>query len=545
MARPTTRQGSRKVQFSKKVPADLREKARGKRLPLRVGNEVRTVKVGEKVSVSTRTADPIEGNRRHADLTQQVEAFFESLRQAPKPLSIKQQFAFAGAMRAFVIEMFDEDPLRADEWRSMRPVALRLLNEDLVDQRPFKVGEKVTWETVEGSKAVIDYFKPTINHVAVRSGIWPAEDDFELLTPKMIAAMDEAAEISMRKAEGDYSPDAGASRYPELLQVKEQVREPEERLSITDLFDSWSEMHIGAGKAEGTIADYAGKIASLKDFLCHDDAQRVIVNDVWRWANHLSEAKKLSARTINGKYVAAVGAVFEAARRSGKLDANPAKGVRLTPPRPRKVRNKGYSTDEAVRILKAALAAPSTLSARWSPWNKSAIRWGPWICAHTGCRITEAMQLRKEDLLLEEGVLCLRITPEGGSVKSGHFRLVPVHQQLLDLGLEEFFKRSAEGALFFEPQQTDAEAHKAAQNAGDKIRDWIKCDPSLKVPHVQPNHAWRHRFKSEAIDVGMDDRLSKALMGHADTNVSSSYGRNSMKALQRAIGLMRRYETGL
>ena len=42
----------------------------------------------------------------------------------------------------------------------------------------------------------------------------------------------------------------------------------------------------------------------------------------------------------------------------------------------------------------------------------------------TGARINEITQLRREDLLVEAGVPCIRITPDAGSVKTDNFRIV-------------------------------------------------------------------------------------------------------------------------
>ncbi|UPJ47937.1 hypothetical protein IVB30_32940 [Bradyrhizobium sp. 200] len=47
------------------------------------------------------------------------------------------------------------------------------------------------------------------------------------------------------------------------------------------------------------------------------------------------------------------------------------------------------------------------------------------IAAYTGCRIAEALQLRKEDIRKEAGRHIFDLNPLAGSIKSGMYRLVP------------------------------------------------------------------------------------------------------------------------
>jgi integrase len=42
--------------------------------------------------------------------------------------------------------------------------------------------------------------------------------------------------------------------------------------------------------------------------------------------------------------------------------------------------------------------------------------------------------------------------------------------------------------------------------------------------HFVPNHSWRHRFKSEARRVRMEEEVHDALTGHSEGRVSRDYG---------------------
>jgi hypothetical protein len=53
---------------------------------------------------------------------------------------------------------------------------------------------------------------------------------------------------------------------------------------------------------------------------------------------------------------------------------------------------------------------------------------------------------------------------------------------------------------------------------------------------AQPNHAWRHRFKSISRNAGFDPRVVDAIQGHAPRTSGGNYGDVSVEAMaHRAI----------
>lgn len=130
----------------------------------------------------------------------------------------------------------------------------------------------------------------------------------------------------------------------------------------------------------------------------HDDARKVTPEEIALWCDDLRHSKNISGRTVSQKYLAAAKVVFAIAMEKRKLTVNPAAGARVRYSKPQRTRSPGFTDAEAKTILKAALAHPDTLGRR-SDLSKRAIRWGPWICAFTGARIGEVMQLRSEDSL--------------------------------------------------------------------------------------------------------------------------------------------------
>ncbi len=202
--------------------------------------------------------------------------------------------------------------------------------------------------------------------------------------------------------------------------------------------------------------------------------------------------------------------------------------------KPQRTRPKGFTDDEAKAILTASLRDPETLG-RMAEHNKQAVRWVPWICAYTGARVGEITQLRREDLIVEYGICCLRITPEAGTVKGGGYRTVPVHSHLIEQGLVEFIVSRPEGPIFFVPDADNDDPVKRASNAGKKVCKWVRKSAGVTDPRVQPNHGWRHRFKTLARDADMPHEYMNAIQGHAGGKAADDYGENTMKALYREI----------
>lgn len=73
------------------------------------------------------------------------------------------------------------------------------------------------------------------------------------------------------------------------------------------------------------------------------------------WRNSLRDAG-LSTKTIGGKYLAAIRAVMTWAFDEHRLPANPMASVRQKIAKSVRLRERGYTTTEAKRILDAALS---------------------------------------------------------------------------------------------------------------------------------------------------------------------------------------------
>lgn len=311
--------------------------------------------------------------------------------------------------------------------------------------------------------------------------------------------------------------------------------------TITGLYELWKRDHVANGKAAKTVAEYKQKVDAFVAFLGHDDATRVTHGDVATFCDNLRHEQNLSAKTVNGKYLATIRTIYRLGKEKAVVFEDPTANAKVRVPKETRERSKGFTDEEARAILSAALDDPTKLG-RMAEHNKLAIRWVPWICAYTGARAGEIAQLRKEDFLREHGFDFIVITPEAGSVKTAQYRKVPLHLHLIDMGLLDFVKTHPGGPLFYVPNdRKKSNGHKTSDNTRAKVGEWVRDVVGVQDKRIQPNHAWRHRFKTTARDVDIPQRYMDAIQGHDDGSASADYGENTMKALYREIQKLPRY----
>ncbi len=349
----------------------------------------------------------------------------------------------------------------------------------------------------------------------------------------------EALTRMLERDEGNYS---GEPRDP-LLRPKPDPDREMPPVPLRELFRDYIAARSALGKHQDGGANWEPVLSHLIAFLGHDDARRIRKSDLIRWRDRLLEEGK-SPKTIAGKYLAAVRALLRWAHENDRLPSNEAQSVRQEMPRRIRARESGFTDKEATRILRVCLNYEPSSSRRAinaeQPHITAAKRWVPLLLAHTGARTNEITQVRKEDFRHEAGRLIMRITPAAGSVKTGHFRDVPIHQQIIDLGFLDFLSDHESGPLFH--SATDPkDFHVAAQATGSALARWLRRQ-GLIPKGVQANYGWRHRFKTLGRELGISDRVLDAIQGHAGRTTGDHYGDVTLAAKITAIDRFPSYD---
>lgn len=303
--------------------------------------------------------------------------------------------------------------------------------------------------------------------------------------------------------------------------------------SIRALFKACRKAKTGGTGDDRTTEAYKRPIESLIEFLGADDVTLVTNRRLSEWLSHLQFEQGLSPKTVNGRYLTTVKSTLKWAGNHGYIEPISITAS-VTVPKKRLTREQGYTADEAARVLQFAHAYRRPEDARESEQLSAAKRWAPWLVHFTGARIGEITQLRKQDIMTRDGITFLRITPAAGTTKTGLFRDVPLHRQLIKQGFPKFVEDAADGPLFYPTREGEQDAVKSAETISNRLGKWLKV-ADLVPEEVAPLHGFRHAFKTNARIHGLSDRVADAIQAHASRTAGDMYGDMTIEVKKREI----------
>lgn len=472
------------------------------------------------VKKSLKTHDPADAKIKHAQVAAEIEMRWKALRAKPEPLSQRQIIALAGLAYREIMGLGENEP-----------------------------GETVIWDHVlrihraarENGK-LEQWIGPTVDDLLQRQGIKVDDATRQRLIDEIDKAHVQASERLKAYSEGDYRPDPDADRFPEWRAAGTGMLSKPVAHSLTGLVEDWWREAKASGTKISTYESYRNTMAKFVAFLGHDDVARVIAEDVIRFKDHRlaqinpKSGKPISAKTVKDSDLSGLRAVFGWAVGNKRMIVNPAAGVTLKIGKRPRLRPKGFTDAEAVALLRASRAL---VPGRERPKVYAARRWVPWLCAYSGSRVGEMVQLRKEDVRKEGDVWLIRVTPEAFTVKNNEAREVPLHEHLIELGFLQFLEGSKSGYLFLTPK-SDGSVRGPWQTIKNRVTEFVRT--VVTDPNVQPNHGWRHRFKTIAMEVDMMPRVMDVIQGHAPRTEGERYGDVTAKVMAREMAKLPRYE---
>ncbi|SEO67454.1 Site-specific recombinase XerD [Salinihabitans flavidus] len=365
----------------------------------------------------------------------------------------------------------------------------------------------------------------------------PGSDEWRGIARALCSAELEALERVAERDEGDFT---GTPSAP-IIKNAQPPEDTPAPVSIKRLWTEYVEMRMQSGSMRDGGKRQGVAVEGLRKFVKHDDAARLTKKDIMAWRDQLRGS--LSPKTISDVHLSTVRSLLNWAVENDKLPENVAEKVRQPKPRRQHSREQGFTEAEAIKILKVATTYEPNADVNGYIREKShliaAKRWVPIICAFCGARPSEITQLRKEDVREVDGQWIIRITPDAGTIKAGDYRDVPLHEQIVSLGFPEFVKAAKPGPLFHGGTIPAKYADKA-KRISNQIGTWLQ-ERELIPDGVRPNYGWRHRFKSQTIELGISPRVYDAIQGHAAKSASDGYGDVSLKAKADAIGRLPAY----
>lgn len=526
MPRPTQRVGTKSFQFRQRIPHDVRDAVRGRRLAIPLGETIHTVTVSAKaemIEFSLRTSDPARAKVLQAAVVSYLERTWAEIRRGPAKLSHKQIVALAGELYADFVKAFEDDPGTPERWADIL-VENALAAAAKTGTGSLMIRFDAASERFARHASLRDRFGGFMEAVLARRSLIVDEASRTALLEQVARVMDEAALRLMANAEGDYRPDSNAERFPAWVQTTPREAVPAQAKSATavsnfdDLFSRWKR---GTSPAPSTVATWRSYVRAFGEFLGHDDPHNVTTADVLRWKDDLLSNGR---QDIGNTYLAALRAIYnhaaDNAATSG-ITENPAKGVVVRQKKKAGTRRLPYDAQEVARILSAAKAEASEVR-----------RWVPWLVALTGARVGEIAQLWATQVVTVDGVPCLRIAPaeDGGTLKTEvSERDVPIHPALLDAGFLDFVAARKGRPLFYAGtgrragNSTDDDSRRhPSKGVSNRLAQWIR-GLGFNDPRKAPNHAFRHWFKSECIRAEVPDSVADALQGHSSGRESDTY----------------------
>ncbi|MDQ0392249.1 DUF6538 domain-containing protein [Labrys monachus] len=535
VVRPVRRSGSRVPYFIQRIPADLKARVVGLKLAIPLAGTIVPLTITEKtpfIRLSLRTTNPSEAKVRQAEIAAYLEAIWRSLREnAPVSLTLKQATALSHDL--YLSWAAGEDNERTvsgtigfdGKWTLDTPPTLE-------ETRAAWVAVVERWEALGASTEPADlepHVGPLVSRRLLARGIPSVTPETRAILLRVFwEALRDGFASRKRNADGDYSPDPKAARYPKWEEPGRATASPAPKVSLKGLVESWWTEAKAAGRTISTYESYRNTVGRLADFLKHDDAAALTVHDIIAFKDHRL-AQGVSPKTVGDSDIAGLRSIFKWAVANRKLTSDPTEGVKVTRAKATRTRSKGFTDAEAKAILKQAA---EHVRGRESPKLFAAKRWVPWLCAYTGARVGELVQLRKEDVRQVGGNWVITITPEAGTVKDKEVRQVVLHPHLVDLGFPAFVGGSKPGYLFVAPK-AEGDIRGVWQATKNRLAEFAR--QIVKDPEVAPNHGWRHLFKTVGREAGIEDSVLDGICGHAAGTVGGSYGEVSIAAQVRAF----------
>ena len=243
--------------------------------------------------------------------------------------------------------------------------------------------------------------------------------------------------------------------------------------------------------------------------------------DLVAWKGKMIDAGP-HPKTILGAKLAAVRAILQWAVDNNRLPFNPAARITIGLKTRAGNSKRGFDDSEAARILAAARAETDPIK-----------RWVPLLGAYSGARLSEICQLRVQDIVEVNGIWCMKIMPEAGSLKTaGSERVVPLHPAVLEAGFLQFVAKLPPGPLF--PALTPDVFGKRGGNGTKVIGRWVR-GLGLTDKRISPSHSWRHRFKTLSRRHELMPDIANAITGHHRKTVADSYGEVPIEAMYREL----------
>ncbi|WP_167496448.1 site-specific integrase [Desulfopila sp. IMCC35006] len=394
------------------------------------------------------------------------------------------------------------------------------------------------------------FLHPVANRLLTKHGIEVAPDseEYKTLSRELMVAFQSILQVRIKRSQGDYSvPDD--ELIPLLKQRAQGISESAEAktevipaVKFSEVQESYqSEVEKAGNWTEKTKAEnlsiFALFVRVMGD-LAIDKIDRKLMAEyktiLMKLPPNLNKSplykdmsiediiaakppKTLTVNTLN-KYIRRLSGLFNYAVRNGYMTTNPAEGTQIKSQKRVDQERNDYSKEDLEKLF-------GSKEYREGNHRQSYGFWTPLIALYTGCRLEEICQLHLEDIRQEDGVWVFDINDKNEKrlKNMSSERLVPIHPQLMDLGLidyAKFLQGKGEARLFPELQQR-------RDGYGQTVSKWFgRYKERLGFGKGQTFHSFRHTFITHLKHKQVDPFMIHELDGHTvDSETMGRYGK--------------------
>jgi len=216
-----------------------------------------------------------------------------------------------------------------------------------------------------------------------------------------------------------------------------------------------------------------------------------------------------------------------AAKQYDEVERNPFEGMRVDKKTSARDERDPFTLDDLKRMFAAPIFRGCKSEWYWSTPGAVVLRdspkfWVPLIALFSGARLTEILQLYRDDIVTIDGALCFRICAEKEDQRlktASSRRLIPVHAELLRIGFAEYV--ASKSGRLFETVEKAPDGYYSSTFSKHFVR--FLESVGMKRPKVV-FHSFRHTFEDACRASGVPHDIMNALQGHSQGGMSDRYG---------------------
>lgn len=229
-----------------------------------------------------------------------------------------------------------------------------------------------------------------------------------------------------------------------------------------------------------------------------------------------SKSKKISITTYNN-YIKNISTIFEYALSQGMICKNPFSSAKIKQKRKQSSYRDVFSKDDLDKIFGEILLCES-----WKFWI-------PLLGYYGAFRLNEICQLYKNDVKFVNSIPCIHVqeTMPDQKIKTiSSERLVPIHNDLINLGFLDFVNKIDNNTRLFDLRWTDKHGYSATPSKWfSRLRK--KVDINDCGNGHKDFHSFRHTVANMLKQKGVSENEIGGLLGHATGGITNNrYGKD-------------------